>query len=279
MTIDQEKLDKENKAIERVNADIEAVVRECNLMAIRELPPLMQSIRMAQGLQRLRDALPEGPVKTYFMPLKGSTLGFLTDEQDKPYGWEVVRDCIIEALLRGFRPIGNEFNIIAGRFYGAKNGLERIVREYPGLTGLTFDLAVPVMVADKGALVGFEAKWFLLGEPMEMFGRPAAGDALDTRIPVRVNSGMGPDAILGKATRKMFARIYNRLVGMQAVDPDAEPGRGGEGDVPTPAASLPSPADPSKDGQRIALGARKNGAATPPASQDPKAQDEPGASG
>jgi hypothetical protein len=272
---DEEKNAKEERAIQRVNDDIEAIVRECNIMAIRKQPPLLQSINMARGLQRLRDALPEGPVKTYFMPLKGTPLGFLTDEGDKvpDYSWQVVRDCIIEALLRGFRPIGNEFNIISGRFYGAKNGLERIVREYPGLSNLTYELGVPAL-GQNGALVGFDAKWTLDGEVMELCGRAAEGLALDTRIPVRVNSGMGPDAILGKATRKMFARIYNRILGMAAIDADGEPGRSGpDGEFNVPVRELPSVATPAQDGQRLKPAAAKNG--TKPADEAP----EPGSNG
>lgn len=67
-------------------------------------------------------------------------------------------------------------------------------------------------------------------------------------IPVRVNAGMGADAILGKATRKASAWLYNELTHAGIADGDAE------GDAPcarlwspqralnAPAASAPTAA-------------------------------------
>lgn len=272
MSTDIEKVQKEQQAIEKANADIEAIVKECGLVALHGKPVLIQTITLAQGLRRLQAALPKGAVEAYFMPLAGSPLGFLTDAKpNEPYSWEIVRDCVIEAMLRGFRPIGNEMNIIAGRFYGAKNGFERVVREWPGLRDLQFDLAVPVLTPN-GALVGFHARWLLAGEPMEMKGaEPGPGQIMDTRIPVKVNAGMGADGILGKATRKMFARIYNRITGVTVMDADGEE---------MPPRELPSPASPAQDGQRISLGkGAKNGTTAPAAADDPKAQPEPGSNG
>src|SRR5690349_9721900 len=133
------------------------------------------------------------------MPLQNSKLGFLTDKKEG-YPWEVVRDVLCEAFLRGFHPVNNEFNIIAEGFYGAKNGFERIVLDWPGLSDLRIDMGVPTMAGDKGALVPCTAAWRFDGQEMKVECLPATttkdGEVLsiDTRIPVRVNSGMGPDA-------------------------------------------------------------------------------------
>lgn len=267
MTTD-EKAEK-NQAIQRATEDIESIVQRCSVVALRKEPVLMQTIKMARGMQALRNVLTEGAITSDFMPLKNTTLGFLTDENpDKniTYDWKIVRECVIEGLLRGFRPINNEFNIISGRFYGAKNGFERIVREYPGLRDLVFELAVPVMVADKGALVACEAKWVLDGEPMSLSCQapPKDGPGMDTRIPVRVNAGMGPDAILGKATRKMYARIYQKLSGCAADVIEGEPGDASA--IVVPPESLPAPAAPEKDGKRISMKGSSTPAAEPAAS-------------
>lgn len=261
-------------AIQKANDSIESIVKECGLLALRDQPVLIQTITLARGIKALQNVLAKEAVESYFVPLQNTALGFLTDKPEG-YAWNVVRDCVIEAMLRGFRPIGNEMNIISGRFYGAKNGFERVVREYPDLSRLQYDLAVPVLAGDKGALVAFRASWFLAGEEMELIGAaPGEGQYMDTRIPVKVNSGMGPDAILGKATRKMFARIYNRISGVETIDGDP-------GDA-MPATVLPAVAEPAQDGKRISLRGTRNGqpAAAPEASaNDPKAQEEPGASG
>lgn len=246
------------QAIQKATDDIESVVAQCNVMALREKPALLQAIELAQGVAKLREILPDGIVQRYFMPLQGSKLGFVTDKDaDKGYSVAIVREVVIEALLRGFRPVGNEFNIIAGNFYGAKNGFERIVREWPGLTNLRIDLGVPHLVAEKGALVPCEARWRLDGRNMSVECKPPTSDAFDTRIPVKVNGGMGPDAILGKATRKLYARVYQVLTGCSndIVDADGET-------ITVPAPSLPAPAEPAKDGQRIKMNGKKD---APPA--------------
>lgn len=208
---------------------IDSIVAEAGVLALADKPALLQTVTLAKGMMELRKVLSDGIVEKYFMPLQGSPLGFMTDRQNsqngpKEYPVDVVRDVVIEALLRQFRTVGNEFNIISGRFYAAKNGLERLVMTHPGLTDFSFDLSVPVMVADKGALVEYRASWLLHGEVFEIAGLAPEKGRMDTRIPVRVNAGMGPDAILGKATRKLFARVHKRVAGPTALglDPDAD---------------------------------------------------------
>lgn len=240
--------EEKNMAIQKATNQIETIVSECSMLALRNEPILMQSIRLARGMKALRSVLTQEAIMSDFMPLQGTTLGFITDkDKEGGYDWQTVRECLIEALLRGFRPIGNEFNIIAGRFYGAKNGFERIATEYPGLTDLRIDLGVPQLQADKGALVPCIARWFFQGEEMEIrCVAPSKEGDIDMRIPVRVNSGMGADGILGKATRKLYARIYQRLTGCARDVIDADPEE-------LPPQDLPAPATPDKDGRRISL--------------------------
>lgn len=247
--------DKQEKqeAIQKATTSIETIVNECSVLALRDQPVLTQAIRMARGMKALRGILTQSAIELDFMPLQGSPLGFLTDkDQSGGYSWEVVRDVLIEGLLRGFRPIGNEFNIIAGRFYGAKNGFERVVREYPGVSEMRANMGVPTLVGDKGALVPCEARWRFQGKEMDLVCSPAKDGDFDNRIPVKVNSGMVPDAILGKATRKLYARVYQRLTGCSSDVVD------GETNEIMPAESLPAPAEAARDGQRIRLNGKRN---------------------
>jgi hypothetical protein len=241
-------------AIVKASTDLETIITECGVTALAKQPPLLQTINLARGMQQMRALLKQSVVEAYFMPLQGSPLGFVTDKDaNGGYTWEVVRDVVVEALLRGFRPIGNEFNIISGRFYGAKSGFERIVREFPGVSRVQYDLGVPT-VSDKGALVPFVIRWTYDGREMELRGSaPTKEGEFDTRIPVKVNGGMGADAILGKATRKMMARVYQRLTGCAADIVEAEPGDG-----PAVIDVLPAPAPAAQDGRRISL--KRNGA-------------------
>lgn len=245
-------------AIEKV----EKVVLECGVMALRDQPAMMQAIQLAQGVKALKAIFNKEFIESTFLHLQNTPLGFLTDKPDGGYPGPVVQECLIEALLRGFRPVNNEWNIIAGRFYGAKNGYERQVHEFPGVSNVEIDLGVPKLAGEKGALVVCEGRWRCNGNKESLWcGPPRDGaSTLDTSIPVKVNSGMGPDAILGKATRKLYARMYQRMSGV--VLSDVEP----EDVIPTEA--LPAPADPAKDGQRIKMGGKKTDAPPPKVSDD-----------
>lgn len=249
--------------IEKVSEAIEAAITECGIRSIAKLPKFMQAIRMAQGIAAMRTALSDDFVRGTLMPLMGTTLGFLTDlDHDKDgrrYGINVVRDCAIEAMLRGFNVVGNEFNVIAGRFYGTRAGFERQVLEFPGLANLVLQPGVPHLVADKGALVPFSASWTLHGEAMRIECQQTK-DGMDLRIPVKVNSGMGPDAIIGKATRKMLYRIWSRINGASYGLVDGEIGDEPLVTTGEPAPSLPAPSPVpagTPEGKRIKLGRGK----------------------
>jgi hypothetical protein len=242
--------------------EIERVVERCSGIDVAALPAMHQTIVLAKGIYDLRKLMTEEIVNKIFMPLQGTKLGFRTDQDAKDgYAWQVVRDVVVEAVLRGFRPVGNEFNIIGGNFYATQEGLDRRVREFPGLTNLSLLPGVPVL-KDGNALVAYEASWLLNGVPDHLscsVTKNGDGELFDQRIPVRVNGGQGADAILGKAKRKMLARIFERISGVSVADGDvdsaAERLQGG----PTPA-----PAAPAQDGRRISMkGGKKEPEAVP----------------
>lgn len=183
---------------------------------------MAKGLIMARAMKQLRGLLNQA-VMSDVMELMNTPLGFKTDrdpsrrvkvgdkwEEQKPYQLEVVRDVMIQALIRGLRPTGNEINIIAGNLYVTKEGFERLLREFPSLAKLSIEIGVPAMVGD-GALVPCRASWELSGVS-DMLVCEKSGDA-DYRIPVRVNAAMGCDAIQGKAKSKLYRRIYERLTG------------------------------------------------------------------
>src|ERR1035437_2247928 len=111
-----------------------------------------KALVVAQSIGELRGALTDEVMRP-IMELMNTSLGFMTDQdpkrpsasnpQPKPYSIEIVRDCFIEGRLRGFYPVNNEMNIIAGRFYGALAGFERIVRNHPRVTNFKDSYEVP----------------------------------------------------------------------------------------------------------------------------------------
>lgn len=180
---------------------------------------LEEELKVAQAMGELRAALTKDVMQP-IMDLMNTNIGFKTDRDPNrpvkgqtptPYGWEVVRECFMESRLRGFHTVGNEWNIISGQFYAAKNGLDRKVKNFPGLTDFRMFFNVPDM-KPSGATVKCKASWV----------RDGVADSLDADIPVRVNEYMGADAVLGKATRKLLARVHDRLTGTNT--PEAEIG-------------------------------------------------------
>lgn len=178
-------------------------------------------IQVALVIRDLHAALtPE--VMEPFMALMNTDLGFRTDRDPRlidgktgkpyiPYTIDEVRPCLIESKLRGFHSVGNEWNIIAGRFYACKNGLKRKVEQTPGVTDLRIDYGVPKL-SERGAITPVVATW----------KRDGIAQRIEAEIPVRVNSGMGTDAIMGKVQRKIHARINDRLTGIYTDDGDVD---------------------------------------------------------
>lgn len=194
-------------------AEIQAIINEtridkalisCRLETVQDArEQLIAAHQLAKAIDALRKALEKPVFKNTIMALQGNGLGFRTDRDEAGgYLWPVVKEAVIEGLLRGVRYVGNEMNIIAKRCYITKDGFRRLVREFPGLTDLRQSFQVP-QISQGQAVVQAAATWRLNGVPQ----------SLQADIAIRVNTGMGPDAIIGKANRKLLARVYAQLTG------------------------------------------------------------------
>jgi hypothetical protein len=189
-------------------AALAALVAEFGPGSVAKLDDVARAFKIAEGVVKVRQVVKAAIDR--ILPLAGSPLGFRTDRDAKGgYHPDVIADCATEALLRGVRLTGNEWNIIGSKYYCAQAGFARLVAELPGLTDLELAPGVPV-AKDGGAIVDYAATWKFNGHPM----------SLSRKIPVKVNEGLGVDAILGKAKRKMLAAIYERVTG--SVMPEGE---------------------------------------------------------
>lgn len=187
----------------------------------KEAGSFSAELQVAQAMLDLRVSLTDDMMAPV-MGLMNTDLGFRTDRDPKltpkdrdgnpmtPYPVEVVRECFIESKLRGFHTVGNEWNIISGRFYACKNGLKRKCEQWKGVTDLKVDFGVPKMASEKGAIVPVKSTW----------KKDGVSDSIAAEIPVRVNFGMASDAIIGKAERKIYKRILDRMSGI--ITPDGE---------------------------------------------------------
>lgn len=267
--------------------ELERVAEEYGLSKIHQAGRFRRTMLLAEGLGKLRELMTP-PIMARVMGVMNCPLGFLTDrdparakpgQEVQPYTVEVVRDCVIEAVLRGAQVVGNEMNIIATRTYLTKNFFARAVREFPGLTDLRVTPGIPRIVGDKGAVVVVEATWLLNGRK----------DSLSREFAIRVNFGQGADAITGKAMRKMLAAIYSHLIGSEHTLPEGEVGEepvGAAGKAPplpaeatVPRISAGKPEDyQSHPDERLAGQAKQEAAeeaaapGTPPAAADPEVE-------
>ena len=201
---------------------IESVVQQCGFSAISKMGHFKRAFQMAEGMRILNAHITEKMMKD-IMVLQGTKLGFRTDKDTSGgYSIDVVKRCFIEATMYGAYPVGNEWNIIAGNTYLTKEFYTRMLNEFPGLRYSPHP-GVPAM-ANGGALVPYVVEWILDGKPgkLERIQHTEDGQAFDERIPVKVNGGMGADAILGKATRKMFKAVFDLLSGVQTPDGDLD---------------------------------------------------------
>lgn len=235
-------------------AKIDAVADACRTELATAASTFGKALVLARGMRQLRELVTPEMVGD-LMTIQNTPLGFLTDKPGGPgYPSDVVRDVAIEARIRGFLPVGNEFNIISGRFYAAQSGFARLIREWPGLTDLRIMLGVPRTKGDKGALVDVIVEFNMDGKPRHL---EFCGD--EWAIPVRVNAGMGVDAILGKAKRKALARIHEWLSGSSWSEADA--------DYDEPGTTTIDAKSTASDGLAEKLGAKPAQAARP----EPKA--------
>lgn len=143
------------------------------------------------------------------MDLQNNRLGFKTD---KPGGYDepTVKNCLIEAVLTGVQPFGNQFNIIAGNCYVTKEGFGYLLAN---MKGLSYEIipGLPRINADKSsAAILMKCEWTIDG----------VKKTRDIDIPVKMNNFMGTDAVIGKATRKARAWLFNTITGSEIGDGD-----------------------------------------------------------
>ena len=126
-----------------------------------------KSYQIANSIQFLKENLTDEYMKP-IMSMQGSRLGFKTDkDKDGGYPLKVVKECLIDAVLSGVNPHGNQFNIIAGNMYVTKEGYGHLLGKIKGLR-YSIKHGVPRIDASKQfAIVESTVKWSLNGEQRE----------------------------------------------------------------------------------------------------------------
>jgi hypothetical protein len=181
---------------------------------------MSDAILMAKNVMLARSLLtPE--IMKYINSVKNTSIGFLTDEvpqhkatKNRPvfqYGEDTIKDCVIEALSRGLYPINNEFNILAGRCYTTKNGYTHQLKDLKDLDEVEINIEIPRIKGDgTGAVVDVQLSYMFKGKKFDTTKHFAC----------RMNAGMGADAIVGKAERKIKKWLFERVTQTTTSDSD-----------------------------------------------------------
>lgn len=192
--------------IQKMNDSVFSVIKEDGMVMFEKA----YQIANAAGL--LKEMLNDSYMKP-IMDLQGNRLGFKTDKDTNGgYPMAVVKNCLIEAVLTGVQPFGNQFNIIAGNCYITKEGFGYLLKN---MIGLSYEITpqLPRINSDKsGAAIIMEIEYTFKGISKKK--------SLD--IPVKMNSFMGTDAVIGKATRKARAWLFNTITGTEIADGDIQ---------------------------------------------------------
>ncbi len=167
---------------------------------------IMYQISIAELALRVSSLVTPEYIAKAVLPLKNKGgVGFKTDGE---YSVEVISNIVTEAYLSNVRLTGNELNVIKGNLFRTKFHYRRVLREHPNLSDLRIMMG-DLRMQTGGARVDASASWKLNGKPMslELVGQHAV-----------FVKGTTADEIIGKAERKIMARVYADLTGSEHDD-------------------------------------------------------------
>ena len=181
-----------------------------SVLSNTQLQGFEKAFQYAEAIDVLKSILTPEYMKP-ILSLQGNKLGFKTDKDATGgYSQEIVKNCLIEAVLYGLQPCGNQFNIIAGNMYSTKEGVGALLKLIHGLH-YKIDFELPRISADKtSAAVDANVEWTINGVTQNQ----------TLKIPVKVNQHMGADAVIGKATRKARKWLYDHITGSELPEGD-----------------------------------------------------------
>lgn len=174
-----------------------------------KLEGFAMAFKISSAIQAIKDMLTPEYMKP-IMAMQNNALGFKTDKPDGGYPEHIVKNCLVEAVLRGVQPFNNHFNIIAGNCYITKEGFGYLLDNVKGLQK-EINFALPRVNDQKtGAAIVMKLKWEYQGKKEER----------DIDFPIRMNQYMGTDAVIGKGMRKARKWLYDYLSGFETPDGD-----------------------------------------------------------
>lgn len=196
-----------SEIIQRLDKSVLAVIGSKALLGFEKAHVV------ANAINELKALLTDDYMRP-IMALQGNKLGFRTDK-DKTGGYDIptVRNCLIEAVLMGLQPTGNQFNIIAGNTYPTKEGCGYLLNTFEGLQEHQIICGLPRINDTKtSAAVEVTISWTINGQKNEKV----------VPIPIKMDAYTSVDSLIGKATRKGRAWLLSRILGTEITDGEVE---------------------------------------------------------
>lgn len=196
--------------------EVSQVCDEYKLGIVKISSDVEKMALMSKAINLVKDRLDDNIIK-HFKGLENTRLGFKTDK-DNGYPISVVRTCLVEALIQGVKPIGNEFNIIGGNFYVTKEGFTGLMSRNPSFSELEIKQELPEYDhPNKRASVKYSASWKWNG------GEKKTEGIVSIKLQYAKGSDYcvtSDDSIYGKAERKIRNRIWNMSTGENLIEGD-----------------------------------------------------------
>ena len=196
-----------NEIVLKLNESVQVAAESMKLQGFE------RAYSLAESTQNLSNLLTPEYMKP-IMALQGSKIGFKTDkDSESGYPEKVVKNCLIEAVLTGVQVVGNQFNIIAGNCYITKEGFGYILNNFPGLKYEIIPKLPRVNNDSTSAAITMQITWSI---------NSGEKQTREIEFPIKMNKFMGLDGVIGKATRKARAWLYNSISGLEVADGDIQ---------------------------------------------------------
>lgn len=199
---------------------LDATLKDCRreiALAEQEGNEMVKAIVTAAAMNTLRQQLSAPEIMKDIKALVGSPLGIEVYPPTAKHGDDVIRDVALEGLLSGARLTGGEIGIHSGKLYRTKKYWERMFRTLPGVVCDEPNL-------DKPNATKFGEKIYASVEGTLTWRVNGKADKLEFKgqgaILVLWNSGMGIEAVHGKAKRVAYRAAYAKVTNQQ-IEEDA----------------------------------------------------------
>ena len=171
---------------------------------------IMGSVTVMNGIRTLKKFFKIPDVKELVEMSKDNHAGFLTDK--KNYSYDQLIDALLPCILEGYRPHGNEINIISGKGMPVKAGkFRRIISLTEGFK----ENIGTVKIKDGFAFVKCRAKWMTDGKEQSI------GHEEGDEVHIKLKYGNQYDSLdkaRGLAQSKLYTQVLTRILGRFIAD-------------------------------------------------------------